>query len=135
MAHEPVGAGCTEGERAIFLSAQMEPYLAQTEQIKVVDEEGRDQHQPPADAQARRARPGRPGPARSRHATKRLPVANKHDQRDARKQHVGAALGRLGDEPCPPALERRPRHDAVLQGEQSEQQCIDQQCLTQRALR
>ena len=53
-------------------------------------------------------------------------------ERQAREQHIGRALDRLRHEPCPPALERRPRHDAVLNGKQPEQQGVDDQRRAER---
>ena len=45
---------------------------------------------------------------------------------------VGRPLDRLRHKPRPPALERGPRHDAVLNGKQPEQQCVDDQCRNKR---
>jgi hypothetical protein len=56
-------------------------------------------------------------------------MRKERDQRQARKQHVGAALGGLGNQAGQPALEERPCHDAVLQGECAEQQDVNEQRL------
>ena len=62
----------------------------------------------------------------------RPPLPVEQQQRQAREQHIGRALDRLRHEPRPPALERRPRHDAVLDGKQPEKQGVDDQRRTER---
>ncbi len=50
----------------------------------------------------------------------------------AREQHVGAAFRGLRHDARPPALEGRPRHDAVLHGEKTQQSEVHQQRGAQR---
>jgi len=100
----------------------------------MVDQEGRVEEQRPAeqisgdDRIAREAGRGVPDDS-----TDRLPPEEQRDERQRAEQHVGAALNRFGHEARPPALERRARHQAVLDGEQAEQAKIDRQRLPQRS--
>src|SRR4029453_18529068 len=57
---------------------------------------------------------------------RRPPLPEQQDQREAARQHVGAALDRLRHDPRPHPLEARPRHDAVLHGEEREQPQVDE---------
>jgi hypothetical protein len=60
-------------------------------------------------------------------AAERLPPGKHRDQREAGQQHIGAAFSGLGHPLGEPALEDRPRHDAVLDGKQAEQPKVDEQ--------
>jgi hypothetical protein len=54
-------------------------------------------------------------------------LPEQEEQRQAARQHVGAALHRWRNDTGPHPLERGPRHDAVLHGEQAEQSQVDEQ--------
>ncbi|MNG16563.1 hypothetical protein D3C84_1004910 [compost metagenome] len=99
----------------------------------MVDQEGTVEHQQPAKGERRIEQPATDGIFhRPQHAPDRLPVAEQQDQRQAGKQHIRAALRRLGHQADPPTLEHRPRHQAVLHGECRQQQDIDGQGLQRR---
>jgi len=68
-----------------------------------------------------------PAPYSAHDALDRLPLPEEQRQDQARRQHVGAALDRARHKLRPPALEARPCHDAVLHGEEPEQQHIHRQ--------
>ena len=118
-----------------FAAAQPRPDLAQAEQLEVVDQEGAraapgtsPARTPPAGRACGRGIGDRPDRCQDR-----PPQPEQQDQGQARQQHVGRAFDGMRHEARPPALEGRPRHDAVLDGEQAEQQGVDHQCRDQRA--
>src|SRR5580704_19173815 len=102
--------------------------LEHSEKLEVADEEGADEHQSPADPRdglkdVRRPRlPHGPDGARDR-----LPLPAEQGQRKAREEHVRTPLDRPRHHARPPALERGPRHDAVLYGEEPEKSPVHQQ--------
>ena len=105
------------------------PDLAQAEQVEMVDQEGAEQDDRPAQPEQRpqhhRDRTG-DGPDDAGH---RPPLPEQQDQRQAGEEHIGRPLDRLGHEPFPPGLEGRPRHQAVLDREDPEQDHIDDERL------
>ena len=53
MAHKAIGSRRSELQERVWLSAQKQPHLPQAEEVEVIDEEGRDQNQGPAEAEER----------------------------------------------------------------------------------
>ena len=53
MTHVAIQHRRLERQRRVRLAAQLQPHLPQAEQVEVVDEERRDQHQQPAEREAR----------------------------------------------------------------------------------
>src|SRR6478735_1638686 len=65
----------------------------------------------------------------------RPPLPKQHNECKASEQHIGAALDRLRHEPRPPFFEGWPRHHAVLDREQRQQNEVDDQRFRQRRYR
>jgi hypothetical protein len=132
MAHDAVEGAGHERLFALFAAgtrpAAVVPHLFQTEQVEMVDQERAREHQQPAQRRQSVQREARgfvlDVPQRLR---QRPPLPEQQDQHQAGQQHVGAAFDRLRHDPRPPAFECRPRHAAVLHGEQAEQGEIDRQ--------
>ena len=128
MADPLVEEGRPEFRRRQGAAAQPGIDLAQAEQLEVVDEEGAEQHQAPADPEHGLDREDR---GRVRHRPDRRqdrpPLPEQQHEREAREQHIGRALDGMRHEARPPALEGRAGHDAVLDGEDAEQQRVDDQ--------
>src|SRR2546421_651910 len=51
MPHQPIRSGRPELQLRVRLVAEEQPHLAQAEQIEVIDEEGRDEDERPAEAE------------------------------------------------------------------------------------
>ena len=100
--------------------------LAQPEQFEVVEQEGAEQQHTPAgpeqhlECDSRRCLLDVPDDRRG----DRPPLPEHQGECESRSEHIGAALDRLRHQACPPALERRPRHHAVLHAEQGDQQQV-----------
>src|SRR5262249_27061507 len=113
------------------------PDLAQPEELEVVEEEGRDDGDQPAEVrqahERRLRRPTRRRPDERRRD--RAPPPEEEREQETGREHVAAALGGRGDDARPPALEARPRHDAVLHGEEREEQRVDEHGLAERRRR
>ena len=133
MTNDAVQDRLLEHGRLVLDAARITPGLAQAEQVEVIDCESAYQHQRPAEPVRRIERDAQRlvlhGPDDAAH---RLPQREQENQREARKQDVGAALGRFGDDARPGALEPGPRHDAVLHGEYDQQQGVHEQGRTER---
>src|SRR5690606_22093880 len=111
-------------------AAQLQPDLAQAEQVEMIDQEGAVQHQRPAEGEAAIHQYLADGALQRPDLTaQRLPETEQRDQRQAGEQHIGTALGRGRNDAGPHGLEGRPRHDAVLHSEQGQQQQVDGQRL------
>ena len=94
----------------------------------MVDEKRRGQHQKQPKAKRRIDH----SPCRwildvPNHAAEWAPLPEQQDEREAAGQHVGAALGGRRYHAQQQTFERRPRHHAVLDGEEGEQPEVDQQ--------
>ncbi len=133
MTHDLVEHGRLEPWRLHVAADEVIGDLMQPEQLEMVDQEGRGQHQKPADK-----RQAHNGVCRRRigdvpdHCRDRPPLPEQQDECEAREQHVGAALDRLRNVLRPPLLEPWPRHRAVLHGKQRHQQEIDDERFRQR---
>src|SRR5262245_60870478 len=115
MPHVAVRTGSDEAEWPVLFAPEVEPHLPEPEQVEVVDEEGGDEDGEPAGSEE----PVQHG----RHhrlldvphqAADRSPLPEEKQESDAGREDVCAALGGLGHDARPPALESRARHDAVL---------------------
>ena len=127
MAHALVEQGVLKLGAGSGWPRRRATHLAQAEQLEMVDQEGAHQHQAPAEpedaVEDQRRRRIVHDPHRRRRIGRHCQYSS--EQRQAGEQHVGAALDRMRHEARPPALEARARHDAVLDGEQAEQQHVD----------
>ncbi len=102
----------------------------------MIDQERRIEQQcPPKGVESDERRARRPAAHIPDRSSERFPVEEQSDHRQRAHQHVRAALGGLGDDPRPPALERGARHAAVLQAERQQQPHIDGQRLHEGAAR
>ncbi len=124
---EPGGA---EFEGGIFPAQQVQPHLAQPEQIEVVDQK-RDEHQQNPSEGVQRMDGGSKSfildmPDNSAH---RLPLPEQQKQAERRQQTVCAALRCLRDKAGQQVLKSLPRHDCVLYPKQSDQPDVDQKGL------
>ena len=130
--HDSVQRPDGKGGMRVGAVSKVQEDLPQSEQVEVVDDERGIQDDQPAEEEQPPERSGRHGllnlPDDRRH---RAPLPEKQSQDQAACKDEGASLDRLGDEPGPPRLECRPRHDAVLHGEQSDQPEVDQERLPQ----
>jgi hypothetical protein len=92
-----VRAGRPELEVRVRLAAELEPDLAEAEEVEVIDEERAGEHRRPADREDPcTRRPGRPALDLPHDAADRPPLPEEQQERDARREHVRAALGRVG---------------------------------------
>jgi hypothetical protein len=75
----------------------MQPHLPEPEQVEVIDEERRDEHEEPAGAEEPEERGAPDWVLHLPHdAADRPPLPEEEKERDARGEHVDAALGGLG---------------------------------------
>ena len=119
--------------RGKLAPGQPREHLLESEQFEVVDQEGARERRPPAGPVHRLQRERGAALDLPHGAGDRPPLRKQQDQHAACQQHAGAALDGFGHETCPPALERRPCHHAVLDREAAEQQQVDDERLGQRA--
>ena len=128
MPDEPVWSRCPESQCGVRPAAEVQPDLAQAEQIEVIDQECGDQHQRPAEGkQHTQDYPSEwvfDGPYDT---TQRLPLPEQQDKSETRKQDVSGSFQRLRHNAGPPILEPLARHDAVLHREERQQSGIDQE--------
>jgi hypothetical protein len=101
-------------------------HLSEPEEVEVVDEEGGDEDSEPPGGEQRVQRGLSHWVVDPPHeAPDWLPLPEEEQQGEARGEYVRAALGSLGHDARPPALEGRARHHAVLQGEDGKEQHVD----------
>ena len=128
MAHEPVRPGRAEAAACVYgRPRRYSQTWRRPKRSKWLMRNVRHEHQPPAEREQRRAGP-RARPDRSTDQTS--PPSGRHCQNSRisarlEKQHVRRALERPRHDARPALLEPRPRHDAVLHGEEREQPGVD----------
>ncbi len=111
-----------EGQLRVRFPDQIQPNLPQSEQVEMVDEERGDQHH--AESQSEQLVNHQPASQVLNIPdcpSQRLPERKQRDQCQAGEQHERAPLRRFRNDPRPGPLEPRPRHYAVLHGEDSQQ--------------
>src|SRR5579885_2739667 len=115
MADDLVEERRPEARMLEFLAAPARVDLVQPEQLEVIDQECADQYHDPAEPEDRPQGRGAHGVAdRPDRPRDRSPLPEEQDERQARQQHVGAALHQPRHVLRPPSLEGLSRHDAVL---------------------
>ena len=128
MPHQPVEARRCQRRRAHRAAAGGIENLPQPDQRQIVRAEpGKEHHQPAKPEHQQNDQPHHRllyGPDRM---GDRPPEPKEQRQRQAGYEHVGAAFDGIGDEPGPPTFKAGSGHDAVLNGELSQQENIDNQ--------
>src|SRR5438105_1969865 len=115
MTHELVWSGRAELQFRVRLSDQLQPHLTESEEIEVIDEECRHQHESPTERErnpqcdSRRVAVDRP-----HHAPEGTPLPEQQNQRNAGEEHIRRSLHFLRHDARPRRLEPRSRHHAVL---------------------
>src|SRR5579883_2495510 len=115
--HEPVEQWRLESLHAHRGSAQGGEYLAEAEQLEMINHVGRRQRRQPAEPIDRRQQGRGPTLHTPDRRDDRPPLPEDEEQKKARDQHIGAALAGCRNDRRPPALESRTRHDAMLDRE------------------
>src|SRR5688572_30189100 len=106
MSHDAIWSGSYKPQTVIGLAEQVSPHLAQSEQIEVIDQERRNQHQSPTKSEQRaQHEPSRRVFNRPDHTTQWLPQRKQQNQSDAGEKHVSGAYNRLRYDPCSPIFE------------------------------
>src|SRR4051794_12791533 len=95
MANVTVCRWCFEGQRLVRSVEQLQPYLAETKQVEMIDHESRGEHETPTESAG--GVEDEPPDIRidiPDYSAYRLPECKQDDERNTRKQCVRAALGR-----------------------------------------
>lgn len=127
VADGAVEEGGFEGEGGVVALAEEEPDLAQAEEVEVVDEEGDGEEQGPAEGVGEdNGGAGGGGVNVPEDAAEGLPEPEEGGHGEAGEEDVGAAFGGGRDDAGPLALEPWAGHDAVLGGEdEDEEEVVD----------
>ena len=134
MPHHPVKSRRCKWQCGIRAVPQIQPHLAKSEQVEVINQKRRYKNEHPAESEQRSQDQlanrifNRPDDA-----SDRFPLREEQDQGQAREQNVSRTLDRLWNNSRPPLLEPSPCHDAVLESEQQQQRYIDRDGQPRRA--
>ena len=127
MAHVAVEPGGVELQRGVLDPTQIQIHLAQTEEVKMVEQKGRhDNDDHPKPEQAIEDALTEDAFHLPDHPAQRLPLPAQQDQAQVREEHVGAAFRRFRNKAGQPVFETPPGHHAVLHREHSQQEGVDQ---------
>src|SRR5699024_9886811 len=133
VSHQPIKERGLECQCRWFAISQRGIYLAQAEQIEVIDEKGRHQYDAPAEKRQGDERQSRRlalyMPQRS---TDGLPENEQKNQGERCREHIRAALECARNQPCPDALEAPTRHAAVLDCKNRQQHRVQDERLPPR---
>src|SRR5205085_8014906 len=94
-----------EYRRSGLAAPRVEPGLLKPEQFEMVDQEGAQEHDPPAEREQPPEDPGRRAAHRPESPLDRPPEEEEKDQGSARGEHIEAALGGVRNDPLPRPLE------------------------------